>query len=80
LDRDIIVEARYAAMRSIWQSYGPYLTERSIALGRPLLYVDLQEFLRSNAGRYESYERSLAHRASSGIGAATPLSSGGTLA
>ena len=57
LDRDIILQARYASMRSIWRSYGPHLAARSTGLGRPLLYFDLEEFLRLNANSYARYER-----------------------
>lgn len=58
LDREIILQARYASMRAIWSSYGSYLKQRGELLKRPLLYVDLEEFLKANQSRYEQYARS----------------------
>lgn len=57
LDRDIILQARYASMRAIWASYGRHLDERSARLKRPLLYADLEEFLEANRAKYEDYAR-----------------------
>ena len=66
LDHDIIVQARYASMQSIWTSYGQWLKERARQLGRPLLYDDLEEFLARNAAEYERYSR---RRSAEGRGA-----------
>jgi hypothetical protein len=56
LNRDIIVSARYGTMKTIWDAYGPYVKSQRIELGRPLLYVELEEFLRDNAARYSRYQ------------------------
>lgn len=62
LDRDIILCARYGSMKSIWDNYGPYVREKRLELDRPLLYAELDEFIRENAFRYKSYEQKFANR------------------
>jgi hypothetical protein len=57
LDRDIILSARYGSMKAIWDGYGPYVRAKRIELNRPLLYVELEEFLNDNAARYDNYQR-----------------------
>jgi hypothetical protein len=56
LNRDIIISARYGTMKTVWDCYGPYVKSQRIALNRPLLYVELEEFLRANAARYSRYQ------------------------
>jgi hypothetical protein len=62
LDREIILSARYGSMKAIWASYGPYVRAKRVELDRPLLYVELEEFLRENASRYEQYQRQFTER------------------
>ena len=80
LDRDIILRARYASMHSIWKSYGPHLTARSSELGRPLLYFDVEEYLRLNVKSYARYERTQLRRAAGAThgvpGSSTAVGSG----
>ena len=56
LDRDIILSARYGSMKAIWESYGPYVRAKRVEFDRPLLYVELEEFLGENAVRYQAYQ------------------------
>jgi hypothetical protein len=62
LDRDIILSARYGSMNAIWENYGPYIREKRRELNRPLLYVELEEFLRVNERRYRKYAMALEKR------------------
>ena len=62
LDRDIILSARYGSMKWIWDNYGPYVRTKRLEFGRPLLYAELEEFLRENAVRYKGYEQQFVNR------------------
>jgi hypothetical protein len=62
LDRDIILSARFGSMKTIWETYGSYVRAKRLELDRPLLYVELEEFLRENAARYDTYKRQFADR------------------
>ncbi|HXF54503.1 MAG TPA: hypothetical protein VNK52_10310 [Hyphomicrobiaceae bacterium] len=55
LNDEIVLIARYGSMRSLWDFYRPYVEGKRLQLGRPLLYADLEDFLRRNAARYERY-------------------------
>ena len=60
LNRDIIISARYGTMKTVWECYAPYVKSQRVELGRPLLYVELEEFLRDNAARYSRYQQRFA--------------------
>ena len=61
LNRDIIISARYGTMLTIWECYEPYVKVQREELGRPLLYVELQDFLRENSDRYRRYREGFGH-------------------
>lgn len=67
LDRDIILSARYGTMQAIWAAYGAYVRAQRTELNRPLLYIELQEFLDSNAARYAVYAQQYADRYAGGV-------------
>jgi hypothetical protein len=67
LDRDIILSARYGTMKGIWEAYGAYVRAKRVQLNRPLLYIELEEFLDSNAARYVVYARQYVDRYSGGL-------------
>ena len=57
LDRDIVLSARYGSMKWIWDNYGSYVRAQRRDLNRPLLYVELEDFLAANASRYAEYQK-----------------------
>jgi hypothetical protein len=61
LNRDIIISARYGTMQTIWDCYGSYVEKQRKQLDRPLLYKELEEFLRDNAARYSWYQALFPH-------------------
>ena len=62
LERDIVLSARYGSMKAIWDNYYHYVVAQRRELGRPLLYVELEEFLHANAAQYEENQRPLRQR------------------
>jgi hypothetical protein len=71
LDRDIILSARYGSMHAIWTAYGGYVRAKRDEFNRPLLYIELEDFLDQNADRYATYAQQYADR--SGTEPATML-------
>ena len=64
LDRDIMIGARYGTMQAIWKRYGRYVADLRDQLERPLLYVELEEYLAMNADRYNQYAKRYSGRRS----------------
>ena len=55
-------------MKAIWETYGPHVKEKRIEINRPLLYVELEEFLDTNAARYRTYTEQSAQRYAGAVG------------
>ncbi|MGH6816239.1 MAG: DUF4760 domain-containing protein [Hyphomicrobiaceae bacterium] len=63
LNEKILLIARYGSMKTIWDFFHPYIEQKRRQLDRPLLYVDLEDFLRKHDGKYRRYRKAYENRA-----------------
>ena len=67
LDAQVLLVSRYGSMKLVWDICAPYVATRRVQLGRPLLYAELEDYVRANAARYQAYKsRELSRRPRSG--------------
>lgn len=57
LDRDVLLKARYGTMKAVWDHFSADIEAKRVALARPLLYCDLESYLKDNERRYKRYQR-----------------------